>query len=561
MAVFKRGRDPNYQPGTDYVSLVNQANRLPDADLRTLAAEPTSRGLAAKGVLSARMGLGDRLSDGAAAIPSSFPSSEVLRQIQGAAPGGPLPPLSEIAGTPSLAPPGPEPSAAALPVNTLEMAAPNTAPSLGPFSEQPRQTVVGAAPPPTRPEDAPRPPPPTTSQPALQPERVGLAATVAPASVAPEPTISPVDEEARKDRNMALMQAGLAILASKNRSGLGAIGEGGLVGLQGYQESKRHRAAAARDDKLMARQENRDERQMDMAVQKMELEKQLAEQRMALSREEMDITRSRYDPANPLNAAQILRDKAAAAASYASAARAKEGVGDGFNFGKSERGRAIQALVASGQLSVEQGAMYLAQRPVTGPGGEFNIMKPDVAGTQPAAAGGSTLTRLKEREFTPDERKAILESDDSVASAGLAQGALSNALDLNRKAFSGPTAGVMTQLDRVLPGDMGGRATTNYEQLIKTQVLDSLKSSFGAMPTEGERKYLEEVQASVNKTPDEREDILKRGIELAEQRKTREAARAKAMRGGSYYKEGASAAPPPAAARELTYDPATGEFK
>lgn len=489
---------PDYIPGTDYVSLITQINRLPDDQVQAIGGEAGPRGTAAKAVIRARMGLDGRVSDAAMAIPSSFPSSSVLRQIQGAPADGTLPPLSEAAAPP--VDPG-------IPTNTLELA-----PS--------RPTVVGAAPPPSRATDAPPPPQPVTPQPITPTENMGL----------PQAAAAAPDEEGNRDGSLAMLQAGLAILASNNRSGLGAIGEGGLVGVQAYQNAKQGRRKDARDEKLLARQEQRDAQQMDMALQKMELEKQLAEQRMALSREEMDITRSRYDPSNPLNAAQIARDKAAAAASYASAARAKSGSGDGQDgvfFGKSGPGLAVAHLVNTGQLSPEEGARFLAQKAVTGPNGEFGVLRP-----------GAGLEQVRRGDFSNQEKDAIIASDKSAETGGAAVNALQQALSLNEKALSGPTASLRAMADRVLPGDYGGAATTEYENLISNQALGQMKDIFGAAPTEGERKVLLDLQASVDKTPKEREAILKRGIEATQKRAEREAARAQSIREGSYFREG-----------------------
>lgn len=497
--------------GADYVSIISQLQKLPPEQLSAIATQPGPQGQAAAWMLKSRdgypgpMGLDNSVSQAALSIPSSFPDSQVLKSIQG---------------DPSMV--MMQPSSEGLPKNSLMMA------------PQDRPIVAGAAPPPSRPADPPPAPAPVTPQP-ISPETepaMGLAAAAAPAAASPE------DPESQ-DKGMALMQAGLAILASNNRSGLGAIGEGGLVGLQALQNSRTDRRRSARDEKIMARQEQRDAAQTDMALQKMELEKQLAEQRMSLAREEMDITRSRYDPANPLNAANIEQSKAAAAASYASAARAKaegKAVSGGVNFGNSAKGRAIAALVNSGQISAEEGAMHLAQSTVPGPNGEVSILRP-----------GAVMEQARSPGLSNQEKDAIMEADKTAEASQGAKAALSEALSLNDKAFSGPTAGLRTTLDRVVPGEFGGTATTDFKNIVESQALMQLKSTFGSAPTEGERKLLIELQASIDKTPKEREAILKRGMELADKRAQREAARATGMREGTYFKEGlpaqSSAAP------------------
>ena len=70
------------------------------------------------------------------------------------------------------------------------------------------------------------------------------------------------------------------------------------------------------------------------------------------------------------------------------------------------------------------------------------------------------------------------------------------------------------------------------------QALSSLKATFGAAPTEGERKILVDLQASIDKTPRERKLIMDRALELARVRLTFNQQRAAELRGGTYYKPG-----------------------
>jgi hypothetical protein len=67
------------------------------------------------------------------------------------------------------------------------------------------------------------------------------------------------------------------------------------------------------------------------------------------------------------------------------------------------------------------------------------------------------------------------------------------------------------------------------------QALSQLKSIFGAAPTEGERKILLDLQASVDKTPRERALVLRRAIKLAQNRLAVFDGRAEELRSGSYY--------------------------
>lgn len=137
------------------------------------------------------------------------------------------------------------------------------------------------------------------------------------------------------------------------------------------------------------------------------------------------------------------------------------------------------------------------------------------------------------------EKEAILESDKAVEAGSASVSALERALTLNDKALSGATAGARAWIDRNLyPGDFGGEATTEFTNLVQGQALQSMKAIFGANPTEGERKALLDLNASVDKNPEERKVILNNAIAMAKARIARETDRGKAMRGGTYFSQG-----------------------
>jgi hypothetical protein len=66
-----------------------------------------------------------------------------------------------------------------------------------------------------------------------------------------------------------------------------------------------------------------------------------------------------------------------------------------------------------------------------------------------------------------------------------------------------------------------------------------MKSIFGAAPTEGERKILLDMQASVDKTPKQREAIMDRAIAAAQRREQYAKSKAVSIRDGSYLTQGA----------------------
>lgn len=148
------------------------------------------------------------------------------------------------------------------------------------------------------------------------------------------------------------------------------------------------------------------------------------------------------------------------------------------------------------------------------------------------------------------DRQAVRESEDMAMASQNSAEMLKSVLaetngpgsSLNDLAGYGVTAGTQSWLARNDPtgvfDDQKGEATTNLENIVLNQALSSLKSIFGAAPTEGERRILVELQASVDKTPQERKLILNRAIQLAERRQAFYMDRANELRGGTYYQPG-----------------------
>jgi hypothetical protein len=128
-----------------------------------------------------------------------------------------------------------------------------------------------------------------------------------------------------------------------------------------------------------------------------------------------------------------------------------------------------------------------------------------------------------QRKLSPTEQKEFFESKDIVSASENVIKSIDEAISYNEKAFSGPLATTGAALNRypligMAISDEAAEATTQMENIIIGQALESLKALFGGMPTEGERKILLDLQASVDKTPKERELILKRAKEAATRR-------------------------------------------
>lgn len=144
------------------------------------------------------------------------------------------------------------------------------------------------------------------------------------------------------------------------------------------------------------------------------------------------------------------------------------------------------------------------------------------------------------KKLSATEQKEFYDAQDKVSAADGVIGALDDALAINDKAFSGVTAGTRAYMNRI-PGvsalipDEGANATTELDNIITGQALESLKVTFGAAPTEGERKILLDLQASVDKTPAERKIILQRAKDAATRRQANEQKKMEGISTGSIY--------------------------
>lgn len=169
--------------------------------------------------------------------------------------------------------------------------------------------------------------------------------------------------------------------------------------------------------------------------------------------------------------------------------------------------------------------------------------------------------------LTATDKKFIEEADDAVFASRNAITALNAAKKLSRPANSGWLATERAWLGNNLPDYLvpdfisspdSSDATVNYSNIVLGQALSQLKAIFGAAPTEGERKVLLELQASVDKPDKIRQQILDRAIELAQSRLQYYQERADSLRGGVFYKPDYKPAYKPPSAGGLTGTTSSG---
>lgn len=205
---------------------------------------------------------------------------------------------------------------------------------------------------------------------------------------------------------------------------------------------------------------------------------------------------------------------------------------------KRESQRIIAASRPASQAQIiqtENGPMQLVGGkavPIVGPDGK------QVANKMTAKASGPMSVTLQ---------KELLESDDAVQSTKAVVDTLKNALKINKDAYSGYFAkGRAVAASNLVPwATKGADATVDLDNMMTGQALESLKTVFGGMPTEGERKILLDMQASADKTPTQREAIMNRAISAAERRGGYAQEKAKSIRGGSYLTDGVPVAADP----------------
>ncbi len=157
-------------------------------------------------------------------------------------------------------------------------------------------------------------------------------------------------------------------------------------------------------------------------------------------------------------------------------------------------------------------------------------------------------TKRDRQDLSPTAQKELFETDDALLAGKGVMTALSQARALNDKAYDGFQADTRAALGTNIPGipKEGADATVELDNIIKNQALGQLKAAFGSMPTEGERKILLEVQGSVNLSKSQRLGIWQRAEEALKRKMEFNERKSRALREGTYFKEGFMDAAPTA---------------
>jgi hypothetical protein len=168
-----------------------------------------------------------------------------------------------------------------------------------------------------------------------------------------------------------------------------------------------------------------------------------------------------------------------------------------------------------------------------------NGLDPSSPGYQSYVLTGK-MPREDAQPLTATDKKAILEADEMVLANQAAIDSLGRAKSLSKDAFAGPLAGKIGYAASFLgdSSDLGksGSKTLQLENEITSNALGQLKAIFGGAPTEGERKILLDIQGSVGKPDNVRQEIYNRAMIAAQKRLDFNKRRADELRGGQFYK-------------------------
>lgn len=138
-------------------------------------------------------------------------------------------------------------------------------------------------------------------------------------------------------------------------------------------------------------------------------------------------------------------------------------------------------------------------------------------------------------QLSSQAQKELFEADDMINAGNNIVTAIDTAMQYNDKAYSGIGASQLAFARSQLGDDPAANATIQMDNIIKDLALSSMKAIFGGNPTEGERAILLDLQASTEKTPSQRAEILGRAKQAAIRRMDINKQKAQALRSGTYF--------------------------
>ena len=164
-----------------------------------------------------------------------------------------------------------------------------------------------------------------------------------------------------------------------------------------------------------------------------------------------------------------------------------------------------------------------------------------------ATLGNLALSQQKvaseQLKLEPDERKSIREDEDAIYASKSVLSNLDRAIQLNETAFANTPSdrALYNKLKVTKPDDARVKATEELENLIGTNVVGSLKSSYGGNPTEGERNALKELGGLGSANKQVRKAIFTRSAQALKEASEFRKLRIEKIETGGYRKKPADA--------------------
>lgn len=171
----------------------------------------------------------------------------------------------------------------------------------------------------------------------------------------------------------------------------------------------------------------------------------------------------------------------------------------------------------------------------TAPDGTRYNVYPGGKGIPVSDPNGTILkAQAKEGGLSATMQKELIQTDDAISGGQAVISGLKDALSLNTKSYDGFTALQRAKASGFIHDSEESKNTVLIDNVVTGNALNALKSTFGAAPTEGERKILLELQGSVNLPAQQRKAIWQRAINAAENRIKYNQQKAEAIRNGTF---------------------------
>ena len=186
-------------------------------------------------------------------------------------------------------------------------------------------------------------------------------------------------------------------------------------------------------------------------------------------------------------------------------------------------------------LQIKKAQQDIDQGPIAPAGYRSN---PD--GSMSFIPGGPADPSMRSvnKPMSTTAQKELIESDESIQGGNAAIDLLSQAQKMNESAMGFKGAGALASMGTVLPDGMRPEsvdATLNLDNILQSQALPQLKSIFGGMPTEGERKILLDIQGSSSQPAKVRAEIFKRAEKAIQNRLAFSKDKSQRLRAGTYF--------------------------